>query len=710
MLWPDGSSARSLWEGELEQLNRHPPDLTALSTHPHNNSLLSLISSKETEFSLADKQWMYTDRQGQRFVYRWTVESESEERTENEPGKEGQEFEASTDKLPLNKFSASLYKEPLLKCWQTDPVSGEEMVTREDQVLAVFRKEGTRIVHFSDGTRITSYNNQPSIQVECPGYAKVRFSTPSSGYATITLVEGNEIIADRRGAYSVTSNDVTCSFSQEGRVSLSLSHESQVDMSVSGRGDWISYKQRCSGREHAINEQFETYESNTGDVSEESAVQLSPRMFVLSRDGSGLELLSREYAQQELARWKEREGVLLQSHALPGDANVIIHSAVSPIATPCHKVSHLAYTEEEIVPVHLRTQYYIPIDLNRYRDKSGVFGASVGRGLQIGSSTGMTDNNRRLVPRAFRRRELLEHRPIGQSALDAFVSSLEGVNAWWEETKRERELFSPVELRTDSVLEQAQDLFSLFSSSHLEDNDVVIQEYKEAILVPRPLEKARASVERRPEREEADKVELESFKANLVALRNRDIPGYFASESGQQFLLQERSLPPDMQRLTEELPLAMRRGTDPEGGDAPPAVPAKPERLINPRLSELSQETGPLTTAYASTTIILPDNSGSTVSLTNRDRPNNPSPQVTTSADPSLATTEDSPAHSPSKQAEGVAAGRPQKPTPLVAGSEVHSPIPDYLFYNVAGIPRTAPVRLPNSLKVSYQHSLFVLY
>ena len=649
---------------------------------------------------------MYTDGQGQRHVYRWTAESENGDRAENESGRDGQELEASTDKLSLNKFGSFLYNEPLLKSWQTDPVSGEEMVTREDQVLAVFRKDGTRIMQFSDGTRITYSNTYPSIQVECPGYAKVRFSTPSSGQATITILEGNEITVDRRGTYSVSSDDVTSIFSQEGRLSLSLPGVSQVELSLSGRGDWISYKHLISGRVHAINEQFETYECNTRGVGKES-VELAPRMFVLSRDGSGLELLSREYAEQEIARWREREGVLLQSHALPGDSNVIIHSAVSPIATPSHESSHLPYTETDIVPVHLRTQYYFPLDLNKYRSKSGVFGASVGRGLQIGSSGRIADI-KRLVPRAFRRRELLEHRPIGRSAIDAFVSSLEGVNRWWDEIKREKELFSPLELRTDSVLEQAQDLFSLFSS-HSQDNDVVIQEYRDTVLAPPPPEKVDAPAERRPDRVEADRTELENFQANLVGLRNRDIPGYFASESGHQFLLEERSAPPDMRRLTEELPVAMRRGAAPEVEEPPAAPEGKSGRLINPRLSELSQETGPITAAYASTTIILPEHSGSIVSLT-RDRPGNPSPHVSASTDPSIATTEDSPAHSPSKQVQGGPAARPQKPNPLGAGSDTGTPIPEYLFYNVAGIPRTAPVRLPNSLKVSYHDSLFIQF
>ena len=697
-MWPDGSIARSLSEGELELLNSHTPDLTAL-TNPQNRSLLSLISCKDTEFSFGDKQWLYTDRQGQRFLYRWAAESENEERAENESGKEGQELEASTDKLSLNKFTSFIYKEPLLKSWQTDPVSGEEMVTREDQVLAVFRKDGTRIVQFSDGTRVTSNNTQPFVQVECPGYAKVRFSTPSIGEATITLLDGNEIIADKRGTYSVSSNDVTCTFSQDGRLSLTQADVSQVSLSVSGRGDWISYKHLRSGRAHAINKRFETCESKQKDKTDDESVALVPRMFVLSRDGTGLELLSRDYAEREVERWKEREGVLLQSHALPGDSNVIIHSAVSPIATPPYEISHLPYAEDDIVPVNLRTQYYFPLDPNKYRNKSGVFGRSVGRGLQIGSVSRMTDY-KRAVPRAFRRRELLEHRPIGQSAIDTFVSSLEGVNRWWDEIKRERELFSPLELRTDSVLEQAQDLFTLFTSSHSEDNDVVIQEYRDTILAPPPMERVHAPAERRPERVEADRAELETFQSNFVALRNRDIPGYFASESGLQFLLEERSAPPDMRRLTQELPVAMRRGA--EGGEASAATPAtKSERLINPRLSELSQDTGPLTAAYASTTIILPDNSGSSVSLTNRDRPGNPSPHVSPSADPSLATTEDSPVHSPEKHDQGEGADRPQKPTPLGAGSHMGTPIPEYLFYNVAGIPRTAPVRLPNSLKVS---------
>ena len=45
----------------------------------------------------------------------------------------------------------------------------------------------------------------------------------------------------------------------------------------------------------------------------------------------------------------------------------------------------------------------------------------------------------------------------------------------------------------------------------------------------------RASAERRPEKAEEDRLELEVFQANLVALRTRDIPGYFESDEGDKF-------------------------------------------------------------------------------------------------------------------------------------------------------------------------------
>lgn len=658
-----------------------------------DNSQQTLAESiHKIEYSLSDKQWMYTDAEGQRFLYKWTpVEEEVEDTAEDGAGKEGQELEAPPEKL--NKFSSFLYKEPLLKFWQRDPVSEEEMMTREDQLISVFRKDGTRIVQFSDGTRLTSSNQHSQIQIECAGYAKVRFSTPSVTQATVTLFDGHEIVADRKGTYSVTSDDVICNFTQDGNSSLSVCSTSEVKMSLVGRDDWIVVEKEMR---HAINKQFQTYLCTQKGKQNCLPAKPIPRMFVLSRDGSGVELLSKENAEREVDSWSDREGVLLQSHALPGDHSVVIHSAISPITTPSHVESHLSYTEDDIVPVNLRTQYYFPIDLNTLKKKGRVFGSGVGRGLDIGPVV-RDEVNKKETPRAFWRRELLEHKPFGREVMDGFVASLNELNSWWDEVKKEKDL-SPMEIRTDAVQQEVNDIFSSFNSIRLEDtDDRLIEEYKERVLSPPSQEREHASAERRPEKAEEDRLELEVFQANLVALRTRDIPGYFESEEGNKFLQQQ-----EIQRLTQELPIAMRRGTNSQETDqvdtTPSELAVKFEKPVDRRVSELSQDV--LGGAYASTTILLPENIGSTLSLTTRDRPDNPSPHISTSADPSISTTEEIPTDSKLPPIDSGTT-RPHKPAHVGAGSEdTTNPIPDYLFYNVAGVPRTAPVKLPNSLKV----------
>ena len=691
MLWPDGSSARSLCEGELDQLNRDTPDLTALTMDISQQILADSIN--KIEYSLSDKQWMYTDTEGQRFLYKWTpVEEEIEEAGEDGASKEGQELDAPHE--IINKFSSFLYKDPLLKSWQKDPVSEEEMMTREDQLISVFRKDGTRIVQFSDGTRLTSGNTHSHLQIECPGYAKVRFSTPSVTQAIITLFAGHEIVANRNGTYSVTSDDVICNFTQDGNSSLRAYNMSEVKMRLVGGEDWIVVEKEVT---HAINKQFQTYLCKQKGKQKRVPVKPIPRMFVVSRDGSGVELLSKENAEREVDSWGEKEGVLLQSHPLPGDHSVVVHSAISPITTPSHLESHLSYTDD-IIPVNLRTQYYFPIDLNTFKKKKGMFGSGVGRGLDIGPVV-RDAGNKKETPRAFWRRELLEHKPYGQEVMNRFVASLNELNCWWDEIKKEKD-FSPMEIRTDSVQQEANDIFSKFNSINMEDNeDKLIEEYKERVLSPPSQERGHASAERRPEKAKEDRLELEEFQANLVALRTMDIPGYFDSDEGNKFLQQQ-----EIQRLTQELPIAMRRGTDTQETDQVDATPSelvvKFDKLVDRRVSELSQDV--LGGTYASTSILLPGDSGSTLSLTARDRPDNPSPHVSTSADPSIITSEESPTHSPSKLPPiASSTGRPHKATPVGAGAEdTTNPIPDYLFYNVAGIPRTAPVKLPNSLKV----------
>ena len=92
----------------------------------------------------------------------------------------------------------------------TDPQSGETMITREDNLKMVYRTDGSSLVEYEDGTRITMFyvysdahtndyetgevtkKKEKYVKIECPGFATTIFNSKSTectlAFGTGTLV------------------------------------------------------------------------------------------------------------------------------------------------------------------------------------------------------------------------------------------------------------------------------------------------------------------------------------------------------------------------------------------------------------------------------------------------------------------------------------------------------------------------------------------
>ena len=92
----------------------------------------------------------------------------------------------------------------------TDPQSGETMITREDNLKMVYRTDGSSLVEYEDGTRITMFyvysdtnlndnetgevnkKREKYVKIECPGFATTIFNSKSTectiAFGTGTLV------------------------------------------------------------------------------------------------------------------------------------------------------------------------------------------------------------------------------------------------------------------------------------------------------------------------------------------------------------------------------------------------------------------------------------------------------------------------------------------------------------------------------------------
>ncbi|RXN35878.1 sperm-associated antigen 17 [Labeo rohita] len=105
--------------------------------------------------------------------------------------------------------------QPILAYHATDPFSGTAVVTREDKVLSVLKKDGTVIVDHADGTRITTFNQQGELQQQqhmssgekLVRVEKAEFATVIMDYegrtCNVIFGDGTSVSATAQGSYEI---------------------------------------------------------------------------------------------------------------------------------------------------------------------------------------------------------------------------------------------------------------------------------------------------------------------------------------------------------------------------------------------------------------------------------------------------------------------------------------------------------------------------
>lgn len=660
-------------------------------------------------YKLDSRHWLFTDSSGTRHIYSWEEEITSASLEEQEIPQEGTDSELQLPTISTSVTTQILksvpYGKNLLKSWQRDPVTGEEMETKEDHTLTVTRPDGTRIVQFGDGTRITSLNahSHPSFIIESTGYARVEMT--ADGRSVITLTSHVEVHMDRTGSYKVKDDDVILKFKPGGHTliddrlgtlqlnlnDINSTNEDIMNYSHNNKDDIM----------YGINREFNLYSSSTiSNIANESNDNtcMKPRIFALKQDGSGWELLHTSSTPKIIESWKNRGDVVYNTQQLNGSDGAMLHSAVVPIITAEPEVGYLHYLDGNIIPQNLRSQYYFPLELTRHTPsklKDKPFGSGLGKGLDINLKTLSSTENKSTLPRAFWRRQIIEDKPIPYDIQRQVVRAVNKLNELRDQEETEAESFLPLQWASESCRKQSDSLYYKYMSLMAETDHHVISHYVEATRALIPPIPPKALSERRKVKAIENAKEMADFEENLTALRSKDVPGYFQSPQGLNFLenqkiLKEKTRAPDLDELTQKLPIAMRTIQE---------VESEMDHSDNIRQKEDTSTTlvssSPAATLDTTYTILAEDKtlgSETSVMVNGADRPFNPSPHSSRiiSADntpTSVMTINIIHQHKTTEEENKNTAEQ--------------NCIPDYLFYNVAGIPRTTPVKLPKSIKVS---------
>ncbi len=206
-----------------------------------------------------------------------------------------------------------------------DIQTGEVMVNREDHLKIIYRTDGSTLVEFEDGTRITTFYDQiePStdlssdynssdmrkekyLKIECPGFASTIFNSKTSE-CTLAFGSGTLVACDpKKMLYNVIySGGDLLDINQDGLISYmprSSVDNSKNRFAFNQSNDDIFQHEDEEGNSFKVTKYGKTMSvlaqqrevNSRGKNLVRHYQKHSPRFFIVHKDSSGTELLRYE--------------------------------------------------------------------------------------------------------------------------------------------------------------------------------------------------------------------------------------------------------------------------------------------------------------------------------------------------------------------------------------------------------------------------------
>ncbi|ELK05960.1 Sperm-associated antigen 17 [Pteropus alecto] len=331
---------------------------------------------------------------------------------------------------------------PLLSFQAKDPISGTVMTTREDKVVIVETRDGTRIVDHADGTRITTFYQVYEDHIVPPDDQEISedlrtvtrqvkcMRVENSHYATVitncedssccaTFGDGTSVIAKPQGTYQVlppntgclhidrdcsaiycheSSSDVYQPSQEREQLRASryiMKHTSEVICEVlDPEGNIFQVMADGStstllpedNSEDDLNTEPEGYDSLSSTHLHKNHLQIYgehvPRFFVIYADGSGVELLRDSDIEEFLSlAYGESTAVVLQEpvQEQPGALSITV-------LRPFHEASPWLMKKEldTIIPHNLQSRSWETFPSIEKKTPGPPFGTQNWKGLLTG--------------------------------------------------------------------------------------------------------------------------------------------------------------------------------------------------------------------------------------------------------------------------------------------------------------------------------------
>ncbi|XP_030060893.1 sperm-associated antigen 17 [Microcaecilia unicolor] len=518
--------------------------------------------------------------------------------------------------------------EPVLSYKITDPVNGTVIVTREDKVITVLKKDGTMIVEHADGTRITTFyktvefplsddheetgevpktftKKVKRVKVEHMDFATAIIHCDEQNYYTI-FGDGTSVKIKPQGIYEVfPSIKGWFSIDLEGNVMYSSTISSSSRLSYINILEKISeyyilrhttdviceamdpegnlFQVMFDGVTSVVIPSNEPLDVGEETIMEEDISQQSkpvkhssvsynnhvPRFFVISEDGSGLELLREKEVEEYIAACYSDPAIAIIKEPIPDYPGVLGITVLRPFT----EVSQWCMKKdpEDIIPPNLMSRTWENFPPVERKTMGPPFGSTAGKGLYIRSEY-MPANPVPVLkcPNVLQVRQLIQYEPVSQELRRQLQLSLLKYMASSLKLEREQKEICMKDPRSEEEKIHAADLLKLVLSlsdtnetserlSNEESKADIAEIYEHAVFSQPRLkhtEKQRDAKDskrqkmkqgsRWPEKLEQTRKEIYETKKYLNAIRDRIVPAYFESDISKTLLLkQDRGMESD---------------------------------------------------------------------------------------------------------------------------------------------------------------------
>nr|XP_033797404.1 sperm-associated antigen 17 isoform X2 [Geotrypetes seraphini] len=370
------------------------------------------------------------------------------------------------------KGAERLDLEPVLYYKITDPVNETVIVTREDKVITVLKKDGTIIVDHADGTRITTSfktaefpladENEETeeiqqtftkevrcVQVEHKDFATAIMHCDENNYYT-RFGDGTSVKIKPEGIYEVfPSIKGYFSIDLEGNMMYSSKIENSSRLAYNNDSGNISeyylmkhtayviceamdpegnlFQVMVDGETSVFNPNNEPSFIGEETVMEEDISQQSkqvkrrpfsyqnhaPRLFVINENGSGLELLREKEVEEYIAACYLDPTIAIIKEPIPDYPGVLGITVLRPFneASPWS----MKKDPEDIIPPPLMSRTWENFPPVERKTMGPPFGSTAGKGLYIRSEY-MPANPVPVLkcPNVLQVRQLIQYEPINQ--------------------------------------------------------------------------------------------------------------------------------------------------------------------------------------------------------------------------------------------------------------------------------------------------------